>query len=284
MKKENKREDTIREVDKMNGITTKVNMSGRVIINGQIEAITGLHVGGSQGGIDIGGIDNYVIRDAITQQPYLPGSSLKGKIRSLLEKRYKLIQNNKVGRAYIHTCKSRNDFEKCEVCPVFGISAEEIKEKGKIDDRLITLTRIVVRDAHLQKQSIETLQKLKTDLQFTEVKTEVVIDRLTSAAVPRTMERVPAGALFDFEVIFSIYESEDVNRFAVIPEGLQLLEDDYVGGLGTRGSGQVKFKQMNIFGRKVTDYQNPVFSNQYSSIKELIGDENLTAKIGTLLN
>jgi len=266
----------------MSQIISSVNLSARISISGELEAKTGLHIGGNQSGIDIGGIDNYVIRDPLTQQPYIPGSSLKGKLRSLLEKRYELPQNNRVGRAYIHSCGKITDFKNCPVCPVFGISAEEIKEIGADGKRLITLTRVVIRDAHLKEESAEILQNLKTDLQFTEVKTEVVIDRLTSAAGPRTIERIPAGAIFNFEIIFSIYENEDLDRFSVIPEALQLLQDDYLGGLGSRGSGQVVFNNLKVLGRKVADYSNPVFNQSYTSLAELISDDALIANIKNL--
>ena len=265
---------------------SKVNLFGRVIMNGQIQAKTGLHIGGSQGGIDIGGIDNYIIRDPLTMQPYIPGSSIKGKLRSLLEKRFNLEQNNRIGRVYIHTCQTEEDFKECKVCPVFGIAAKDEKnESSKSKIRLITLTRIVVRDAHLDQDAVEKLKQMKTDLQYSEVKTEVVIDRLTSAAVPRTMERVPAGAVFNFEIIFSLYDEADPERFMVVPEALKLLEDDYLGGLGTRGSGQVQFQNLKITGRKVADYSELEFMSEYKLLDAVFDDKTgLQSRIKSLVN
>jgi len=98
-------------------------------------------------------------------------------------------------------------------------------------------------------------QVAHTDLPYTEVKYEAAIDRVTSAATPRPMERVPAGTCFeDLEMIFSVYDPGDLNRFVHVLEAMQLLQDDYLGGLGSRGSGKLVFENLSISVRSRQDY------------------------------
>ncbi len=228
----------------------KIELKGRVFITFDIEAVTGLHIGGSDVGVEIGGVDKTVIRDKLTNRPYIPGSSLKGKMRSLLEKYKGLKQNQLIGKGYIHSCGANRDpdgkekYMGCDVCQVFGVPGER---------DFATPTRLVVRDAFLSDESAQKLENAQTDLPYTEVKTEVSIDRVTSAANPRQMERVPAGAVFcQAEMVFSLYEGEgcsakeDLNRLNVLLEGMQLLEEDYLGGLGSRGSGKIKFRNIQV--------------------------------------
>lgn len=239
--------------------TKQIQLKGRVFVTFDIEAVTGLHIGGSDTGIEIGGVDKTVIRDPITNRPYVPGSSLKGKVRSLLEKYGGLEQNQRIGQGYIHSCEDLGRYAKCDVCQVFGVPGER---------DFATPTRLVVRDVPLSDGSAKDLEeKARTDLPYTEVKTEVSIDRVTSAANPRQMERVPAGSVFSrAEMVYTIYDgadeegqpiavpTEDVSRLRTVMEGLQLLEDDYLGGLGTRGSGKVTIRSIEITVRGGGDY------------------------------
>ncbi len=239
----------------------QIQLKGRVFLTFDIEAVTGLHIGGSDAGIEIGGVDKTVIRDTLTNYPYIPGSSLKGKMRSLLEKYHGLVQNQRIGQGYIHSCgadekdkeKAEQDYLGCDVCQVFGVPGER---------DFATPTRLVVRDVHLSAKSAEELEKSgRTDLPYTEVKTEVSIDRVTSAANPRQMERVPAGSVFSgAELVYSIYDGDgctaanDIKQLQTVLEGMQLVEDDYLGGLGSRGSGKVRFKDIKIFVRPKENY------------------------------
>jgi CRISPR-associated protein Csm3 len=228
-----------------------INLYGRIIIETKIEAVTGLHIGGSSLGLEIGGLDKAVIRNPLTNQPYIPGSSLRGKMRSQLEKKLGLKQNNKIGQVTIHTCKKPEEYNAnggCPVCHVFGVPGE-VETTGP--------TLLLVRDVVLTRDSAAALEKLKTDLPFAELKTEVAIDRVTSAATPRTIERVPAGAVFGpAELVFSIYHRDDFARLKYVLEALQLVEDDYLGGSGSRGSGKVKFTDITITARGAKDYTN----------------------------
>ncbi|MGC9400668.1 MAG: type III-A CRISPR-associated RAMP protein Csm3 [Anaerolineae bacterium] len=226
-----------------------IKLEGRVFVEFDVEVVTGLHIGGSDTGIEIGGVDKTVVRDKLTNRPYIPGSSLKGKMRSLLEKYHGLPQNRNIGGAHIHSCEKAHDYEDCAVCHVFGVA-------GEMD--FATPTRLVVRDVHLRDKSAKELEdSARTDLPYTEVKTEVAIDRVTSRANPRQMERVPAGSIFGpAELIYSVYggddcdPAQDVRFLRSLFEGLQLLEEDYLGGLGSRGSGKVSFKNIRVQVRK----------------------------------
>jgi len=224
-----------------------IKLHGRIILNGEIEALTGLHIGGSPGALAIGGVDLPVIRNPVDQRPYIPGSSLKGKMRSLWEKVKGVKQNRSIGKGVsIHACEAKPDYEKCPVCQIYGTL-------GQSDAAFPT--RIVVRDVPLNAAS---LAEAKTDLPFSEVKWEAAIDRVTSAATPRQIERVPAGARFDgMQIVFNIYAQDDLTRFFDVLTALQLVEDDYLGGHGSRGSGRVAFKKLRLYSKRADDYQNP---------------------------
>jgi len=206
-----------------------------------IHVVTGLHIGAAAASINVGGVDNAVLRDPLTNQPYIPGSSLRGKMRSLSEKFQQKEQNWPLAGIKIHLCRNQDAYQKCDVCRIYGIlPSEEIP---------FSPTRLVVRDVSLSRQSAKALEdpKVKTDMPYTEVKWEAAIDRVTSAAVPRQMERVPAGVVFDsLEMVFSIHDQRDVDLLWRVIEAMQLLEDDYLGGLGSRGSGKISFRTINV--------------------------------------
>lgn len=223
----------------------QITLKGRVFLLFDIRTITGLHIGGSDTGIEIGGVDKTVIRDKLTNRPYIPGSSLKGKMRSLLEKYNGLEQNQRIGQGYIHSCTDLDKYATCKVCQAFGVPGER---------DFSTPTRLIVRDVQMNKADADRLDASgRTDLPYTEVKTEVSIDRITSAANPRQMERVPADVVFaNAELVYSIYDGDrcnagdDIKRLETILQGLQLLEDDYLGGQGSRGSGKVKMESIRV--------------------------------------
>lgn len=242
---------------------TSVKLYGRILFEMQIHAVTGLHIGGSAAALEIGGIDNPVIRDALTGAPYIPGSSLRGKMRSQFEKITGAVQNQSIGKdVRIHICKEQSEYETCPVCQVFGVPGES-KATGP--------TRLVVRDAMLIPES---LKGARTDFSYTEVKTEVAIDRVTSAATPRNLERVPAGAIFGpVEMVFSIYHEKDILRLQTLLQCLQLVEDDYLGGAGSRGSGKVAFEAIKIYARNHQSYaQRQDYPTEFGKLAKLEGD------------
>lgn len=246
-----------------------IQLQGRLFLRFHICAVTGLHIGGTNANIEIGGVDKSVIRDVLTNRPYIPGSSLKGKMRSLLEKYNGLAQNQRIGQGCIHSCEEPEPYRACDVCQVFGVPGER---------NFGTPTRLVVRDALLTDDSADALTRsARTDLPFTEVKTEVSIDRVTSAANPRQMERTPAGALFGpAEIVYSFYSGDDcdvaadIARLNTLVSGLQLLEDDYLGGLGSRGSGRVRLQKIEATLRCAPDYLQSLHSlGEYADLSAL---------------
>lgn len=236
----------------------------KLIITGRMTLLTGLHIGDSKDNVEIGGVDNPVVRRKDNNEPYIPGSSLKGKLRSLLEVA--------LGEGINAKGETSFDYENYRT------------ETGKVLARLFgsagdngTPARLQVRDAYLTREEDDKgnltggWAKLLydsefTDMPYTEVKFENRIDRIKGTAEhPRQTERIPAGAEFDVQFVVNIitpttkkgedgkpapmaadkqeilakkYEDEFV---ALLQDGISLLEDDYLGGSGSRGYGQVKF-------------------------------------------
>jgi CRISPR-associated protein Csm3 len=166
---------------------------------------------------------------------------------------------------YIHRCETKEDYEKCEVCQIFGIAPVQEKKadigespatrEKKSPEEFGKPTRIIVRDAMMTACSAKKLEKAATDLPFTEVKWEAVIDRVTSKAMPRQIERVPAGVEFDFSLCYNIFEKNDIQMFKSVLIALELLEQDYLGGQGTRGYGQIQFNDLKLFWNSAKDYE-----------------------------
>lgn len=232
-----------------------IMLKGKVIITGELEAVTGLHIGGAAAGLDIGGIDNPIIRHPVTREPYIPGSSLRGKMRSLMDRHLGKEINKFIQRrepvVRVHECETENEYAQCEVCQIFGVTPGD-QRRGWEN---LKPTRLIVRDVLLAKEheATERLRRAKTDLPFTEVKWEAAIDRITSAAVPRQNERVPAGAVFaPFELVYSLYDlngtgyQTDIDWLQHVFKAMELLEDDYIGGYGSRGAGKVAFRNVTV--------------------------------------
>jgi CRISPR-associated protein Csm3 len=201
-------------------------------VEGTLECVTGLHIGGSQDDLQIGGTDLPVIRHPATLAPYVPGSSLKGKMRSELEKRH-----GKFGGNGSEPCGcARPD---CPVCRLFGPHKNTKSELGP--------TRLLVRDAQL------------TSGGEIEIKTENVINRRTGAAEhPRKQERVAAGSKFHVEMKVQVYDLDEFFRhdtaqggqalLAVVREALQSVEQTGLGAGVSRGSGKVRFTDLKLNG------------------------------------
>jgi len=224
-----------------------VKLVGRIFLDFDIHTVTGLHIGGSPGTLAIGNVDNPVIRNPLNGQPYVPGSSLRGKMRSQLEKELGAPQNVPIGKdVWIHSATTADEYRDSMVSQTFGVSGNFSSEP----------TRLVVRDAFLTPESVEALKETRTDLPFTEVKWEAAIDRVTSSATPRQQERVPAGAIFRGALTFSLYNdiARDADLFSNIVRGLRLVEEDYLGGQGARGSGQVRFSNIVLKVRALPTY------------------------------
>lgn len=198
------------------------------IYEGKMVCLSGLHIGAGKDVIEIGGVDATVVKHPITQMPYVPGSSLKGRMRSLLERKDGNVKN--LGEPC--GCGTKN----CRICMAFGAHKNMASQAGP--------TRIIVRDAKLSSDIEEKYKKQIEDAgkAFLEVKSENIIDRNIGAAKPRTLERVPEGAEFDVEFVIQVYEGDDINLLEqTLKEGLTLVEQTYLGGSGSRGYGKVKF-------------------------------------------
>ena len=204
----------------------------KLIINGSLECLTGLHIGDNKENTDIGGVDLPVVRRRDNGQPYIPGSSLKGKMRCLLEL---VAGENPDGK-----CVNNGN----DICRLFGASEKKGDEKCPNQP-----SRILVRDAFMEKASAETFKNATTtDMPYTEVKFENTIDRIKGVALhPRQQERVPAGAKFEINFVINIFadnatEADEVQgkHVKTLTDGIALLNDDYLGGSGSRGYGQVK--------------------------------------------
>lgn len=191
----------------------------KLICKTQMDILTGIHIGDSKDNVEIGGIDNPIVRRTIDKVPYIPGSSLKGKIRSLLEQ---IAGASEVGG-------------NPEINNLFGFANNSQPSK------------IIVRDAYLDPQSQEILKNSDyTDMPYAEVKFENVIDRIKGTAKhPRQMERVPAGVKFNVEFVINVWTDDDEDELIVLLEkGIKAIENDYLGGSGSRGYGQVKFSEL----------------------------------------
>jgi len=215
----------------------------KILISGKIELLTGLRIGGSTSAMSIGGIDNIIIRNPIDNKPYIPGSSLKGKMRALIELRDGTIGNKEMGAVEHGPSENPETLS----CRLFGNSSGDKKQRPSC---------IIVRDCKLLTPEDKFSN---ADIPYAEVKTEVVIDRITSAAVPRAMERVPAGAEFSLNLVINIFDehSEDDEKLLVQTtfDALRLLQDDYLGGSGSRGYGQIKFHIENVKERTIQFYK-----------------------------
>lgn len=204
-----------------------------VTIKGTISCISGLHIGGTSNALEIGGVSQEIIKNPITKEPYIPGSSLKGKMRSELEKKYGNICKDK-GGAYSVPCRCGK--KECLTCTVFGAYKNPKAESAP--------TRIIVRDAMLTEESKKIIAQLPIDHgSYLERKTENIVKRDTDTAdSPRTIERVTAGLSFDFEIVLRIFEGDEEEKLVnYVLEGLKMVELSYLGGCGTRGCGHVKF-------------------------------------------
>lgn len=219
---------------------------------GKITLLSGLHIGGGDTEMHIGGIDNQVIKDPIKGEPYIPGSSLKGKIRSLLE--YYSGSHIKTGGKPLSASKAETDTEK-NIVYLFGSSGSD-SENAKFG-----ISRLVFSDSYLNSDSKNFI--LEHYGKFTEVKAENSIDRLKGTADnPRFTERVVKGAVFDFSVSLRFFETaDDENAFTdLFLKGFKLLTYDALGGSGSRGYGKVditfddnniqeKFEKITFWGK-----------------------------------
>lgn len=205
-------------------------------ISGIIRVESGLHIGAGKDSIEIGGLDNPIIKNPLTKEPYIPGSSIKGKMRSLLETRFfsDRLETQKYVVAKGEPCGC--GLSNCPACVIFGCSVS----KNRSED--LGPTRIIVRDAALTKEFRE--KHNAGDLPM-EVKYENIIHRVKGIADhPRPLERVPAGVEFNFSITLKLLEQDSDELLDWIYKGLRLIELDALGGCSSRGSGRVSFQDL----------------------------------------
>lgn len=277
--------------------TEQKPLLGKFFLKSHLMLETGLLIGGGTETLNIGGLDKEVVRNPLTREPYIPGSSIKGKLRSIMERsQNKPLNRHGGGGIYRYESDDLEDgysevstqlipFVGAKICTlsrVFGstgkvcwvpqeiaveqgipLKSEETRiihgvEHVKVIGRNFP-ARLIVRDCHLQTASAEQLKRIDTGLYMTEWKSENGIDRVTSAAHPRQIERVPAGAVFEFELVYTVENKdqavEDIQNLASV---LDFLQDDALGGSGSRGYGKVRFQGFQLIYKDVNQYRRRV--------------------------
>lgn len=217
------------EVINMRGIKS---IEDKIVITGVLEIKTGMHIGKSNDFAPIGAVDSVVVTDPLTGQPIIPGSSLKGKMRTLLAK---LVNNN--GEAGLLPSHDRDDDT---IKELFGSSNPVREAKLQFFDLFL--------------MNAEEVKNKDTDLLYTEIKFENTINRATAVANPRQLERVPAGSKFGFKLVYNLESSEELeNDFKLLADGFKMLQLDYIGGSGSRGYGKINFKNFKVEAKGLTD-------------------------------
>ena len=199
-------------------------MYAKINITGTIEVITGMHIGGSDAFAAIGAVDAPVIKDVRTNLPMIPGSSLKGKMRSLLARQY----NKNVA--------AKPDDDNVCLTRLFGSA-----KKGAVKRSRILVSDMILTNAQeLRSQGIQSM---------TEIKFENSINRATAVANPRQIERTIRGSEFELDMMYEVEkdmeQDEIIEDMEILAEGLRLLEFDYLGGSGSRGYGKIKFHDVS---------------------------------------
>jgi CRISPR-associated protein Csm3 len=269
---------------------TELKLAGKLILSADLHCETGLHIGAGKGSLEIGGADNPVVKDAFGM-PYIPGSSLRGKLRSLLENAMGLtspselvyVSRRRGQEVRIHQSDRPDD----EICLLFGRNPGRMErvEGEPLESASASPARLTVYDAPLDPDSVTPQMRENLDDEITEVKSENAIDRITSQSNPRTLERVPARARFRVRMVLDILCDEDKALAARLLEGLRLLEDDALGGGGSRGSGRVRFSDVKLVWRNRAFYSSAGAEIEIASgaglaqIQALAGNGALTDKL-----
>src|SRR5437588_10266895 len=261
---------------------TELKLIGKLILEGELACESGLHIGAGKGSLEIGGADNPVVKDAFGI-PYIPGSSLRGRLRSLLEQALGLsvpseliyLSKRRGQEVRIHQSDRPDD----DICVLFGRNPGRVERVSgePIEAETATPARLTIYDAPLLVDSITPQMRENLDDELTEVKSENAVDRITSQANPRTLERVPSGARFRFRMVLDILCPEDRPLLARVAEGLRLLEDDALGGGGSRGNGRVSFGSLTLTWRGKDYYSKGAGESTLASGAELAALQQLVA-------
>ncbi|MCB1656790.1 MAG: type III-A CRISPR-associated RAMP protein Csm3 [Pseudomonadales bacterium] len=217
-----------------------MQLNNIIAIEGTLELVTGLHIGAGNEELHIGGIDNPVLKHPYTNQPYIPGSSLKGKMRSMLEWKAGIVsecEGKPVSAKVLAKLKDSTKKQNAtRIAQLFGVAGDANDEKIALE---LGPTRLSFWDCHLTQAWLD--ERLNQQQSYTEAKSENIIDRIKGVAEhPRQSERVPAGATFSFKLTIRQLEGDE-NLLNTVFAGLKLLELDGIGGSGSRGYGKIKF-------------------------------------------
>lgn len=205
----------------------------KIIIDATLTAVTGLHIGASDVFSPIGGVDAPFIRDPFTKRPVIPGSSVKGKLRTLLAR----VRDKDLDKGYILPTHDKDDIV---IKRLFGFAPEQ----GNGD---VQHARLQFADSFVTDNSVAKYSLLDTDTYLGEVKAENKIYRNTGGALPRSIERVPAGMEFAFRLVYNMEKQEEYQEdMQALTEGFRLLQMDYLGGHGSRGYGRIRLSGFKV--------------------------------------
>ena len=220
-------------------------------LTGTLKLVSGLHIGSGNSEMHIGGTDNPVIKHPLTQHPYIPGSSIKGKMRSLLEWELGVVgltDGNPLGFKHIKEIPETAQQGAKNLLRLFGGAPEGGNHNNDLVKE-IGPTRLAFWDCALEASWVKEMND--RNLLLTETKMENMIDRIRGVAEhPRNTERVPAGARFDFNLTIRVHDGDE-NLLTTVWKGLRLLELTGLGGSGSRGYGKIEFTRLELEGRDV---------------------------------
>lgn len=221
-------------------------------ITGQIRLRSGLHIGAGKDTVEIGGLDQPIVKDPLSGAPYIPGSSLKGKMRSLLETAVFMSRSDATRTAVTKGTPCDCGLPSCPICTLFGAHKAPTQ-----CDPLLGPTRMLVRDAYLTPEFAKLFHTGRLPM---EIKNENSIHRVNGVADNlRPLERVPAGVCFELNIALKVYENDAPDLKDWIFKGLRLVELDALGGCSSRGCGQVEFKDLAMNGERIDLYAISAF-------------------------
>lgn len=222
---------------------------GKIKLEATLKLLTGMHIGASKDFAPIGAVDSVFIRDPLTMRPIIPGSSLKGKLRTLLART----------KAPGHMLKKPDD-DPDLIKRLFGAS------------KPVMFSRLQFYDSFMTEASVQRIERMNTDLYLSEIKFENSINRLTAVANPRQIERVPAGAEFALQFIYNLEDAAEAeDDLTAIATALQLLALDYLGGHGSRGYGRIEYQNFAVSLYSFNEQDLPIDEQQILSILQGAG-------------
>ena len=214
-----------------------IEFQGKLKLKVFLTTLTGLSIGKTKLGTENSSIPKMVVRNAITDEPYIPASSIRGVLRRTLER---LLAQEGIFPA----CKDTKESQKCPICRLFGTQKSNLPS--------LLPGRVILKDAVLTKETLEYIGPKNKQADLTEIKVYASMDRVTSQGNSYSIEQIPANACFQFEIIYSIYEKEDIELFSTLMKGLQEIENSYIGSNGSRGLGKICFRESSCTSEEVT--------------------------------